>query len=81
MAKRKSIEPHEVRRILRQAIRDSGKTVYQLHVETRTETEKGIDQGQLHKFMNDENTDMKASSIERLCLVLNLKLSKDDSAG
>lgn len=81
MAKRKAIEPHEVRKILRQAIRDSGKTVYQLHVETRTETEKGIDQGQLHKFMNDENTDMKASSIERLCLVLNLKLVKDDSAG
>jgi hypothetical protein len=81
MAKRKAIERHEVRKILRQAIRDSGKTVYQLHIETQTETEKGIDQGQLHKFMNDENTDMKASSIERLCLVLNLKLVKDDSAG
>lgn len=77
MVKRQAIETHEVRKILRQAIRDSGKTIYQLHVETRTETEKGIDQGQLHKFMNDESTDMKASSIERLCLVLNLKLVKD----
>lgn len=74
MAKQKAIEPHEVRKILRQAIRDSGKTVYRLHVETE------IDQGQLHKFLNDENTDMRASSIERLCLVLNLKLVKDDSA-
>ncbi len=85
MAKRKTsqpIEPHEIRKLLRQAIRDSGKTVYQLHIATQTETERGVDQGQLHKFMNDESTDMKASSVERLCKVLNLKLVKDDdSAG
>ena len=48
--------------------------MYQLHVDTRTENEPGMDQGQLHKFMNDEETDMKGSSIERLCRVLGLQL-------
>lgn len=79
MVKRKALEPHELRKILRQAIRDSGKTVYQLHVDTRTENEPGMDQGQLHKFMNDEETDMKGSSIERLCRVLGLQLRRTDS--
>ena len=74
MAKKKTVEPHELRKILRKAMIDSGKTVYQLHLETE------IDQGQLHRFKNDETKDMKASSMEKLFRALGLKASIDDSA-
>ena len=80
MAKKKALEPHELRKILRQAILDSGKTVYQLHVESRTLNEPGMDQGQIHKFMNEVDTDMKGSSMERLCRVLGLELRKIDDS-